>query len=75
MYSIFIMVVLETSSLITNSLALKAVVLLARTLKDNTWWPSLYFQKYTAEIVCIFLGDITFVLVITTRIERKEAVS
>jgi len=49
-----ILVALETSSLIANSLASKAVVLPAGALEDVIWWPSL--QKCTAEIAFMFLG-------------------
>jgi len=40
MCSISILVVLETSSLIANGSASEAVVLPAKALEDDTWWPS-----------------------------------
>jgi len=40
MCSISILVVLETSSLIADGSASEAVVLPAKALEDDTWWPS-----------------------------------
>jgi len=72
-YSIFILVVLQTSSLIANSSVSRAIVLLARALEDYIWWSSL--QKYIAEIIYIFLEGIAFVLVTIARVEGEEATS
>ena len=72
MHSMSILVALETPSLIANSSASGAVVLPARALEDNTWWPSL--QKCAAEIACMFLGSIALALVTITRVEEKEEV-
>jgi len=68
-----ILVVLETPSLIANSLALGAVVLPAGAFEDNIWWPSL--QKCTTETACIFLKSIALVSVTTTRVEEEEEAS
>jgi len=65
-----ILVALETPSLIANSSASRAVVLLAGVLEDNTWWPSL--QKCAAEIACMFLEDIALVSVTIIGVEEKE---
>jgi len=73
MYSISILVALETPSLITNSSVSEVVVLPAGAFEDDTWWPSL--QKYMAETACIFLEGIALVSVTTTRVEEKEEVS
>lgn len=69
----FILVVLETPSLITNNSASKAVVLLAGVFKDDAQWPG--FQKCAAEITCIFLGDIALGSVTIIRVEEKEKAS
>ena len=52
MCSISILVTLETSSLIANSSASEAVVLLAETLENDTWWP--IFYKCIVETACMF---------------------
>ena len=62
---------LRDSSLMENSSVSEAVVLLARALEDNTLWLSL--QKYTVEMACMFLENIILILVIITKVEKKEA--
>jgi len=68
-----ILVAFETPSLMANSSASGAVVQPAGAFEDDTWWPSL--QKYTAEIACMFLGDIALASVTTTRVEGEEEAS
>ena len=73
MRSMSILVALETPSLMANSSALGAVVLLARALEDDIWWPSL--QKCAAEIACMFLEGIALASVTTTKVEEEEEAS
>ena len=73
MCSMFILVALETPSLIANSSASGVVVLPAGALEDDVWWPSL--QKCAAEIAHIFLGGIALASVTTTRVEEEEEAS
>ena len=73
MCSMVMLVALAMPSLIANSLALGAVVLLVGALEDDICWPK--FQICAAEIGCICLEGITFALVITTRVEGKEETS
>jgi len=70
MRSMAMLVALVMPSLITNSSALGAVVLLAGALEDNTCWPK--FQRCAAETACICLEGITLASVTTTRIEEEE---
>ena len=62
---------LETSSLMANSSASKAVVLPAGALEDSNWWPS--FQKHAVEISYMFLEGIALVSVTKIRVEGEEA--
>jgi len=73
MYSIFILVVLETFNFITDSSASEAVILLSGILENDIWWP--IFHKYTAETICIFLEGIVLSSMMIIRVERKEATS
>ena len=73
MHLMAMLVALAIPSLIANSSALEAVVLLAGTLEDDTCWPN--FQRCTAEIACMHLEGITLVLVTTTRVEEEEETS
>jgi len=70
MCSIAMLVALAMSSLIPNSSASGAVVLLAGALEDNIYWPK--FQICTAETACIHLEGITLVSVTTTRVEGEK---
>ena len=72
MCSIAMLAVLTMPSLIANSLASEAVVLLAGALKNNIYWPKL--QICIAETAYIYLEGITLASVTTTRLkEEKEA--
>ena len=71
MCSMSILVALETPSLIANSSASKAVVLLAGAFENDTLWSSL--QKCIAEIAYMFLESITFILVTTIRVKKKKS--
>jgi len=73
MHSIAMLVALAMSSLMANSSALEAVVLLAGALEDDTCWPN--FQRCTAETACMHLEGITLVSVTTTRVEEEEETS
>jgi len=73
MHSIAILVALAIPSLIANSSASEAVVLLAEALKDDICWPR--FQIYAAETACIHLEDITLALVTTIKVEEEEKAS
>jgi len=64
------LVALAIPSLMANSLALGAVVLLAGALKDNTCWPR--FQICIAEMACMHLEGITLASVTTTRVEGEK---
>ena len=55
MCSISILVVLETSSLMVNSLASRAVILPARAFENDTWLPS--FQKHISERYSTYISD------------------
>jgi len=70
MHSMSIIVTLAMSGLMANSSASRAVVWLAKTLKIDICYPSL--QKYTVEMVCIFLEGVVLVSVITMRVEKKH---
>ena len=67
------LVALAMPSLIANSLASGAVVLLAGALEDDTCWPR--FQRCAAETACMHLEDITLASVTTIRVEEEEEAS
>ena len=67
------LVALAMPSLIANSLASGAVILLAGVLEDNTCWPK--FQICVAESACMRLEGITLASVTTTRVEGEEEAS
>jgi len=64
------LVALAMPSLMANSSASGAVVLLAGALEDDTCWPK--FQICTAETAYMHLEGITLTSVITTRVEEEE---
>ena len=72
MYSISILVALETSNLIANNSVLEVVVLLAEAFKEITL---VGLQKCTAEIVYIFLRDIALASVTTIRVKKEKKTS
>ena len=67
------LVALAIPSLMANSSASGAVVLLAGALEDDTCWPK--FQIYAAETACMRLEGITLASVTTTRVEGEEEAS
>jgi len=73
MRSMAMLVALAMSSLMANSLASEAVVLLAGALEDDTRWPK--FQICAAETACMHLEGITLASVTTTRVEGEEEAS
>ena len=73
MHSMAILVILAMPSLIANSLVSGVVVLLARVLENDIYWPK--FQICIAETACMCLEGITLVSVITTRVEGEEEAS
>ena len=64
------LVALAISSLIANSSASGAVVLLVRALENDTCWPK--FQRYTAKTAYKCLENIILISVTTTRVEEKK---
>jgi len=72
-HSMATLVALAIPSLITNSSASGAVVLLAGALEDDTCWPK--FQICTAKTACMHLEGITLASVTTTRVEGEEEAS
>ena len=73
MHSIAMLVALAILSLIANSSASGAVVLLAGALEDDICWPK--FQICAAETACIHLEGITLASVTTTRVEEEKEAS
>jgi len=67
------LVALAMPSLMANSSASGAVVLLARALEDDTCWPK--FQIYAVETACMHLEGITLASVTTIRVEGEEEAS
>ena len=73
MYLMTMLVALAMPSLMANSSALEAVILLAGVLKDDTCWPK--FQICTAETACMCLESIILASVTTTRVEEEKEAS
>jgi len=71
--SMAMLVALVMPSLMANSSASGAVVLLAGALEDNTCWPK--FERCAAETACMHLEGIILASVTTTRIEGEEEAS
>jgi len=71
--SMAMLVALAMPSLMANSSASRAVVLLAEALENNTCWSK--FQRCAAEIVCICLEGIALASVTTTRVEEEKEAS
>ena len=65
------LVALAIPSLIANSLVSRVVILSARVLEDNIYWPRI--QIYTVETAYICLESITLILVIITRVVKFKA--
>jgi len=73
MCSMAMLVALAIPSLMANSSASEAVVLLAGALEDDICWPK--FQICAAETACMHLEGITLASVTTTRVEGEEEAS
>ena len=73
MCSMAMLVVLAIPSLIANSLVSEVVILPAKVLEDDTYWPN--FQVCIAETACIYLEGMTLVSVTIIRVEKKEEAS
>jgi len=73
MRSTAMLVALAMPSLMANSSASGAVVLLAGVLEDDICWPT--FQICAVETACMRLEGITLASVTTTRVEGEEEAS